>query len=764
MDHLVSYKTRQLGYWVQVPYLGEKSGTIWTPSQLFTFPQSSEFWKDGSLDLRSASPEEYAKIIQRWLYFGLLREFFLVQDIMVSDEDFTSTTPENKVVVTTASLPALLFQWRGKEMGRTSEGNSRAGRIDRVKRMLNYVRHNTKFAKVKSGTETFNIVRASIQVLGYTIANEMKTNFPRPFLAFHPGFGSPESFMDCLLSRQWCPRDVAMLGQDFFPDLQFYCTMISPPRKDFSHTQCSDLECKAMNINEKTYQTQHVSRNCGCAFLESPSQALHQLVDQLAVPLVRYQANNIQITELKMDEPNVVFSHVWVDGLGNVSGKNALPTCQVIRLQEIANMAFIGHESKPIPFYIDTLCVPRKMELRGKAIRKMKDVYKSAMKVMVLDREIEALSSDDSITKMVVRIYFSGWMRRLWTYQEGALNKSLFFKLADCILPLDSMRRWFWEVHDTAEAGCVRSVLALLTKTLEVQDTKIIPPTLFFVIVRDALHWRSTSRSEDEAFVITILLGLDTESVLKAEGTERMKTVLQSVGRVPLALAVLSSDRMEEDGYTWAPKSFLTINKYFLKYSLGSWYSNMLRINPQIARGEIDHEVDVANVLETGALSFHSKGYAILPGGLASNRISSPFWLLEVAGIHGETRVPMVEKCLRVLFWSELKGMPEALPQEIFFLVPVEEPHRNSFDDYLFMNAFIVLTTPATRDFVQKHFSDEELSIDVLSCRFYCRVQVCVMAFSTMEVQPVWKAEIMTDSMLNAHMVRPIKCQRWIVS
>jgi hypothetical protein len=307
-------------------------------------------------------------------------------------------------------------------------------------------------------------------------------------------------------------------------------------------------------------------------------------------------------------------------------------------------------------------------------------------------------------------------------------------------------------------------VLALLTKTLEVQDRKIIPSALFFVIIRDALHWRSTSRSEDEAVVISILLGHNTESLLKAERTERMKMVIQNVGKVPLPLAVLSSDRMEEEGYTWAPKSFLTINKYFLKDSLGFWYSNMLRINPNISTGQIDNEVDVADVLETGALSFTSKGYAIFPGGLAPSRISSPFWLLEVAGINEETRTAMVEKCWRVLFWSDLKGMPEALPQEVFFLVPVEEPHRNSFDDYLVMNAFIVLASSEVRDSVLQRYYDEELSIDVLPCRFYCRVQICMMAFSTMQTQPVWKAEIMTDGKLDAHMVRPIQCQKWIVS
>ncbi|KAJ4136504.1 hypothetical protein NW768_004118 [Fusarium equiseti] len=532
-----------------------------------------------------------------------------------------------------------------------------------------------------------------------------------------------------------------------------------------------------MNVDESTYRTQHVSGQCGCTFLEVPIKVLHHLVDQQAIPLVRYHSGSLEVTQLRMDEPNVVFSHVWADGLGNVSGKNALPTCQVIRLQEIANMTFVEHDSTPIPFYIDTLCVPREMEFRKKAIKKMRDVYKSAMKVLVLDREIQALSSDDSKTQKITTIYFSGWMRRLWTYQEGALNKSLFFKLSDTILKIDSIWAWLSESWDTAEGGCVRHMISLVVHTLRVQDTRAIPPALSLVAINDAFRWRSTSRSEDEAIVISILLGLDTETLLKAKGTERMKMVLQSLGKVPLPLASLSSDRMEEEGYTWAPKSLLNVKKHFLYAALSSWYSNMLRINPQITSGKVDNEADVADVLETGALSFKSKGYAIYPAGVSPSRISSPFWLIEFVGMH--EGMVVVEKCWRVLSWPDLKGLPQALPQEVFFLIPVERPHRNSWERYLVMTAFIVLASKETQDFVQQRFFAEEFSIDVLPCRFYCRVEVCMMDMSDLETQPLYKAEFFdgdagesykvprtdikpTESF--SHLVRQIHCKKWVVS
>ena len=72
-------------------------------------------------------------------------------------------------------------------------------------------------------------------------------------------------------------------------------------------------------------------------------------------------------------------------------------------------------------FSIDTLCVPSKGEFRRVVMSRMRKTYGNAWKVLVLDSELEVASMDTIPEECLMRITCSGWMRRLWTLQEGAL-------------------------------------------------------------------------------------------------------------------------------------------------------------------------------------------------------------------------------------------------------------------------------------------------------------------------------------------------------
>jgi len=61
----------------------------------------------------------------------------------------------------------------------------------------------------------------------------------------------------------------------------------------------------------------------------------------------------------------------------------------------------------------------------------MRRTYESARKVLVLDSELEVASIDTSPEELLMRISCCGWMRRLWTLQEGALAKELFFQFKE---------------------------------------------------------------------------------------------------------------------------------------------------------------------------------------------------------------------------------------------------------------------------------------------------------------------------------------------
>ncbi len=79
---------------------------------------------------------------------------------------------------------------------------------------------------------------------------------------------------------------------------------------------------------------------------------------------------------------------------------------------------------------MDTLCVPVRNEFREdrhNGIRNMRHIYVAASAVLVLDSWILQIPSSAFLPDRYARLYQSEWIRRLWTYQEGALAKDLLY-------------------------------------------------------------------------------------------------------------------------------------------------------------------------------------------------------------------------------------------------------------------------------------------------------------------------------------------------
>ena len=113
-------------------------------------------------------------------------------------------------------------------------------------------------------------------------------------------------------------------------------------------------------------------------------------------------------------EPFIAISHVWSHGLGNPT-MNELPLCQVRFLCELGKR--LGGEDAVL--WIDTLSVPIDPEAKRVAIFKLRRVYSEASKVLVIDKDLMQVGSDQ--TEQIMQFLSSEWQRRLWTLQEGRL-------------------------------------------------------------------------------------------------------------------------------------------------------------------------------------------------------------------------------------------------------------------------------------------------------------------------------------------------------
>lgn len=78
------------------------------------------------------------------------------------------------------------------------------------------------------------------------------------------------------------------------------------------------------------------------------------------------------------------------------------------------------------------------------ALEKIRSVYQYARHVIVFDASIEAYKAQElDIIEQLARIFTSGWLRRLWTLQEGALAESLYYQFADCAVSLEVLKQKF---------------------------------------------------------------------------------------------------------------------------------------------------------------------------------------------------------------------------------------------------------------------------------------------------------------------------------
>lgn len=258
----------------------------------------------------------------------------------------------------------------------------------------------------------------------------------------------------------WCPSDRTMALEQLSPAALYYASSLRRSSGIRDHRGCTTEMCIASQVDTRTYKTIHAQAGCECLSLGPLVEQVAVIINSGSIPLILLSVDKEDKISLKVQPSNpgqvyVAFSHVWSDGLGNPN-ENKLPTCQLERIRSLLreldqldsswSLFNKGHGSrlwrrardKCTPFWVDTLCVPvgeAYREERSRAIAMMKETHERAYQVLVLDAELETYSmqcgtdaNSSSVAEAMMRIFLSGWMRRLWTLQEGVLARNLHVK------------------------------------------------------------------------------------------------------------------------------------------------------------------------------------------------------------------------------------------------------------------------------------------------------------------------------------------------
>lgn len=234
-------------------------------------------------------------------------------------------------------------------------------------------------------------------------------------------------------------------------------------------------------------------------------------------------------------------------------------------------------------FWMDTLCIPVGVKYRlqrNQSIRKMRYIYKEAAAVLVLDAGMQSVLSSSTPIERCVRLYSSNWIRRLWTLQEGILNRHLFFQWKDRAESLDALAnaRVAWEVDAQSRGIIVSFPIIAASKVslsfLVIQDiVEMIhngktPPEMrayLYLPLCNALGPRATTRDSDETICLSTVLGLDPKPFQDIENGDddedvvqrRMEAFLRSLVEFNSSLIFNSYQKLQRDGVRWAPRSLL---------------------------------------------------------------------------------------------------------------------------------------------------------------------------------------------------------------
>ncbi|RAO73246.1 uncharacterized protein BHQ10_009258 [Talaromyces amestolkiae] len=408
-----------------------------------------------------------------------------------------------------------------------------------------------------------------------------------------------------------------------------------------THLDCKMTECVAHNIDESTYLMRHVAEGCECDCLQADAEQLQTILKNGDIPLVKITplagesddpGFKVEIVRKRTGRPYVAISHVWSDGMGNPDG-NWLHSCQVGLLYEQARrlvsdkkhiprqvgdplehveagMSRLAHfainqtrgKDKSVLVWIDTLCVPHERDARNLAIQRIRQVYLdgmfidlaldskynesscmiSAYRVLIFDSEMRQVESNSiSRAQLLTRVVFcSGWMRRLWTLQEGLAAKyrlymlfsdqpvniatigdELLTKADKNKLPIlqesiakHAMAVWFIFFKESVDYA------SKFLRTLDVLASPFMKPSFDKGHILSS-NWynvgtRTATKPGDRPIILAGVLDMDVKPILDAKGPEeRMRVFYSMLNEFPYDILFEAEPRFEDEGMRWAVKA-----------------------------------------------------------------------------------------------------------------------------------------------------------------------------------------------------------------
>ncbi|KAK4553489.1 hypothetical protein LTR86_009546 [Recurvomyces mirabilis] len=554
MDHLLLPLNALVGENEKAPYIADP----YDGGDFLSFPQRSRFralyeeikpeghYASSRKDLDVGSTRDLEVFIQTWVVFGLLYEVF---------------------------APLL-----------TVEAFIKAGEDDDEKQLLEHLiecimaAHSFLMAARKRAEMTESVL-CSAASIGETLEFVVMETLDRGTRSLSTTWEfclDRVSIAAIMQNNGWCPTDLrkwqAIAGG--FQTLYYLSKVRQPKTKD--HGNCVGEVCVASQYNMDKQSLVHRCGKHDCGLIFVDEEVMQATFDDGHFGLLRFsgletmETLSMDVVSHKDESEYIALSHVWADGLGNPNS-NALPRCQMEHVAKCAEqLSWNAGYDRSLPVWLDTLCCPvSSPRHRSSCLMLMRQIYQKATLVLTLDTQIAHYDASDlDSVEICARVLFSGWTRRLWTLQEGALAGSLWIQLKDRAVDLAIIQT---EIDDIYRHSFVHNQLALILlsglrrlRNFGRRGQSRREPDL--IDVRLALESRSVTIASDEALCLCTCLALDQTNVVNAAREDRMAifwwTAMRAGPQLPRGILFFTGPRMQTKGMRWAPASFRSHVKF----------------------------------------------------------------------------------------------------------------------------------------------------------------------------------------------------------
>ena len=520
--------------------------------------------------------ERAASLAQAWLYFGLIH---VLTETPVDTQKYLRLNSNGKQIISTAYFPEQVEQWRQSLARKSKEQLTEY--CTSLDRLIDVI--DSQCFRVAQGNETVVPCEVffSIVVLRTSLISCKTRWFPNSSLPPEPQLGHAHDRIREQLTRKcWCQSEVQRMGQIFCSLTMYHVGASGRKKSTRDHSNCHRDQCKALQqADTKDYRPRHAIENCQCPLVGPNQEQIMELIRKGEVPLVSYSdTQGLQIGSFRQGEshqhPYIAISHVWADGLGNPNA-NAMHQCQFVLMQKRVRMVaeqlhgLDAHLQSSMYFWIDTICVPAEnVPEKGMAIASMETIYKEAAAVLVIDSELELIHESSSPAYIAAMIGSSIWLTRLWTIQEAAFAKQLYFQLSSRAITETELRQVVVEAGFGMDGekplrwnsdACI--ITDALTRLLELRLDRM--RMCHGIGTLRGMQFRFTTRAADEAVCLAILLGFRKDWIqilhrLPEDADLRMKLFLMMQKYVPREMLFWEGRNLSGHGFAWAPSTFLS--------------------------------------------------------------------------------------------------------------------------------------------------------------------------------------------------------------